>query len=72
MISKILIERFKNISRMELVLDKINILVGSNNSGKSSVLQAVQFFVSVAQTTGLEKMQGGKMIVCLRQFPRHN
>jgi len=55
MISKILIERFKNISRMELVLDKINILVGSNNSGKSSVLQAVQFFVSVAQTTGLEK-----------------
>ncbi len=36
-------------------LGKINIIVGSNNSGKSSIIQSIQFAVSVAQTTTLEK-----------------
>ncbi|AFK05487.1 SMC domain protein (plasmid) [Emticicia oligotrophica DSM 17448] len=54
MIEKIEISNFKNIANLSLVLDNINVLVGSNNSGKSSILQAIQFAISVAQTTNFE------------------
>jgi len=57
MIEKITIERFKNIKKIELDLDNINVLVGSNNSGKSSILQSIQFAVSIAQTTSLEEFR---------------
>lgn len=50
------IERFKNIERVQFTLDEINLLVGGNNAGKSSVLQALQFGVSAAQTSAI---QGG-------------
>ena len=53
MITKIRIERFKSIASAELNLGKINVLVGANNSGKSSILQAIQFATSVAQTSML-------------------
>jgi energy-coupling factor transporter ATP-binding protein EcfA2 len=49
------INRFKNLDNLTLDLDKINVIVGSNNSGKSSILHAIQFAVSLAQTTSLEK-----------------
>jgi predicted ATP-dependent endonuclease of OLD family len=55
MLKTINIKRFKNIEESDLELDRINILIGSNNSGKSSILQAIQFAVSVAQTSSLEK-----------------
>ncbi len=51
MIKKIEIERFKSIQHVELNLGKVNVLVGANNSGKSSILQAIQFATSVAQTS---------------------
>lgn len=51
MLNRVKIERFKNIEDATLDLKPINVLVGSNNSGKSSILQAIQFAVSVAQTT---------------------
>lgn len=51
MISRVRIRRFKNIKETMLDLDQINVLVGTNNSGKSSILQSIQFAVSVAQTT---------------------
>lgn len=57
MIEKIIIERFKNITKIELPLDNINILVGSNNAGKSSILQSIQFAVSIAQTTSLDEFR---------------
>lgn len=54
MIEKITIKRFKNIEDLEINTDSIHLLVGANNSGKSSILQAIQFAVSVAQTTSYE------------------
>lgn len=51
MLNRVKIEKFKNIKEANLDLESINVLVGSNNSGKSSILQAIQFAVSVAQTT---------------------
>lgn len=44
------IESFKALSDIKLHLAKINVLVGSNNSGKSCALQAIHFAVSLAQT----------------------
>ncbi len=54
MIEKIRIKNFKNIQTLEIYLDSVNVLVGSNNAGKSSILQAIQFAVSIAQTSTLE------------------
>lgn len=53
MIKQVSINRFKSIDSATLELDKINVLVGANNAGKSSVLQALQFTTSVAQTAKL-------------------
>ena len=52
---KILIERFKSIENITLDVNGISLLVGSNNSGKSSVLQAIQFGTSVAQTAEMQR-----------------
>lgn len=57
MIESITIERFKNIEKIELPLDNINILVGANNAGKSSILQSIQFAISIAQTTSLDEFK---------------
>ena len=54
MIEKIKIKNFKNIKDLELELDPVNVLVGANNAGKSSILQAIQFAISIAQSTTLE------------------
>jgi predicted ATPase len=62
MINNITIERFKNIKKIELKLENINILVGSNNAGKSSILQSIQFAVAIAQTTSLEEFGKTKWI----------
>ena len=42
------IERFKRVQKVEIELSGINVLVGSNNSGKSSVLQGIHFSAGAA------------------------
>ena len=53
---EVTIERFKNIQSLNIDITGLTLLVGGNNAGKSSVLQAIQFGASVAQTSA---MQGG-------------
>lgn len=43
MIDKLELHDFKNIKNFDTELKKINILIGENNSGKSSVLQGIHF-----------------------------
>ncbi len=50
MITKIRIINFKAIEDETFHIGRFNIFVGANNSGKSSVLQAIQFAVGAAQT----------------------
>lgn len=50
---KITINRFKRLQSVTIDLEDVNVLVGANNSGKSSVLQAVHFAVAVAQSARL-------------------
>ncbi|MFE6074841.1 AAA family ATPase [Paenibacillus sp. NPDC057886] len=54
MIKNIAVERFKHLDSINIELGRMNVFVGSNNAGKSSILQAVQFAISAAQTTTLE------------------
>lgn len=51
MITSIKLERFKNIDELEVPLEGLTVLIGSNNAGKSTIQQGIQFSVSVAQTT---------------------
>lgn len=51
----ITIERFKPIELLTLTVDGLSLLVGGNNSGKSSALQAIQLGVAIAQTSELQK-----------------
>jgi predicted ATP-dependent endonuclease of OLD family len=47
------IHRFKRIEQIEIPLGDVTLLIGANNSGKSSILQAIHFAVSIAQTARL-------------------
>lgn len=53
---KILVSKFKGIDKGEVELDNITVFVGSNNSGKSSFIQAIQFAVSGGQTLTLNSV----------------
>ncbi len=46
-LSSVVIRRFKLIENAEIPLDDVTLLIGANNSGKSSVLQAIHFAVSI-------------------------
>lgn len=50
MLKSVTLRRFKNLRDVTIPLGRVNVLIGTNNSGKSSVLQGIQFAVSVAQT----------------------
>lgn len=47
------IERFKRLDRASFNIEDLNILVGGNNAGKSSIIQGLHFAVSLLQTIGL-------------------
>jgi hypothetical protein len=52
-LTSVAIRRFKRIEQIEVPLDDVTLLIGANNSGKSSILQAIHFAVSIAQTARL-------------------
>jgi energy-coupling factor transporter ATP-binding protein EcfA2 len=52
-LKRITIRRFKRLQAVTIDLDDVTVLVGANNSGKSSVLQAIHFAVAVAQSARL-------------------
>jgi energy-coupling factor transporter ATP-binding protein EcfA2 len=52
-LKSVAIRRFKRIEQIEIPLDDVTLLIGANNSGKSSILQAIHFAVSLAQTARL-------------------
>jgi len=51
MITKLYIENYKSIERVELELSKINILIGPNGSGKTSILECVEYFKRAFENT---------------------
>ena len=60
MLKKIHIENFKSLKDVTLNLQRVNLLIGPNNSGKSNLLKAIVFYQSNKQfdfsaTTFLKK-----------------
>lgn len=51
MLTKIKIERFKALKSIEIELKGLNVIIGANNAGKSSIIQALQFAASTVQTS---------------------
>lgn len=47
-LTKLVVEKFKKVNKVEIDLSPLNVLVGSNNAGKSSVLQGIHFSVNAA------------------------
>jgi energy-coupling factor transporter ATP-binding protein EcfA2 len=52
-IKTVTIRRFKQIQDVSLNLGDVTLLIGANNSGKSSILQALHFAVALAQSARL-------------------
>lgn len=53
MLKSLTFSNFKSIEESKIDLGRITVLVGPNNAGKSSVLQGLQFVVSLAQSLQL-------------------
>jgi len=49
------LQRFKRIEDANFDVDALNVLVGSNNSGKSSIIQGMHFAIALLQNITLEK-----------------
>ena len=49
-LKKISVTSFKKIAELEIELHALNLVIGANNSGKSSLLQAIHTAVSAAQS----------------------
>jgi predicted ATPase len=57
MISRIRIKNFKSIKETEINPDAVNIIIGSNNSGKSNLLEALEYY-SRSLTVPLSELFG--------------
>lgn len=49
-LASVSIQRFKRLERVDFNLDGVNVLIGGNNSGKSTVIQAVHFGLTLLQS----------------------
>jgi AAA ATPase domain len=47
------IERFKRLERIDFNFNGVNILIGGNNSGKSTIIQAVHFAFTLLQSLNI-------------------
>jgi AAA15 family ATPase/GTPase len=57
MLDSLLIKNFRSLSHLEVSkLGRVNLLVGKNNSGKSTVLEALQIYAGNANRSLLEKI----------------
>lgn len=55
------VRSFKKLEKIELLTPALTVLVGGNNSGKSSLLQGIHFAITVLQSARLSA-EGGKPI----------
>jgi len=67
MLSEISLHKFKKIDDVTMNLAQINVLVGGNNSGKSSILQGIHFSVMTAvaeRENGRQTFPQNKILYC--------
>jgi AAA15 family ATPase/GTPase len=52
-VTEVSIERFKRASKVTFPVGDVNVIVGGNNSGKSSSIQGLHFFFTLLQSIEL-------------------
>lgn len=60
-VSEVSIERFKRASRVTFPVGDVNVIVGGNNSGKSSSIQGLHFFFTLLQSIELAEKWNKKL-----------
>lgn len=68
-LTSIHVKRFKGIQNASFDVGSINVFIGANNSGKSSLAQLLHFGISILQTIELEGRWGNKDSVSLSLNP---
>jgi len=63
------IKKFKAIKDSPFDCDDVNVLIGANNSGKSSILQALHFGIGLLQTVQLENKWQNKDVLSISLSP---
>lgn len=61
-ITRIKVSNFKSFKELDIELDKFNVVIGSNGSGKSNFVQIIQFLKDISEQ-GLDNaisLQGGE------------
>ena len=66
-LKEVRVKGFKNVNDMSIQLSNINIVIGENNAGKSRLLQAIHFGISVACTA--EKIIRNEEIYPIENIP---
>lgn len=67
MLKKIILENWKSFRYAELPLDPLTILIGTNASGKSNVVEALEFLRRIAQGENIETaLAGDKTLTSIR------
>ena len=64
-IKQIILSNFKSFNHVEIALDKFNVLIGANASGKSNFIQILKFLNNITKH-GLKSaisMQGGAKFI---------
>jgi predicted ATP-dependent endonuclease of OLD family len=66
-LTKVKVQHFRRLRDADAVLDGLNLVVGGNSAGKSSLLQAIHFGVSVAtarRVTNKETFSQDELLYC--------
>ncbi|MEH2388421.1 MAG: AAA family ATPase [Nostoc sp.] len=67
MLKKLILENWKSFHYAELPLDPLTILIGTNASGKSNVVEALEFLQRIAQGENIEAaLAGDKTLTSIR------
>ncbi|MEB4613496.1 AAA family ATPase [Leucobacter sp. M11] len=61
LIKAVSVENFRGIQKLAIPFGRVTVLVGPNNAGKSSFLQAIQFSVSISQSLELHSAAKPKL-----------
>jgi ABC-type cobalamin/Fe3+-siderophores transport system ATPase subunit len=54
-ITNVRVQRFKRLDNVNFDVENVNILIGGNNSGKSTIIQAIHFAFTLLQSLGISK-----------------
>ncbi|HBY77608.1 MAG TPA: ATPase, partial [Cyanobacteria bacterium UBA11148] len=59
MLKKLILENWKSFRYAELPIDPVTVVIGTNSSGKSNVVEALEFLIRVVKGSEIKAALGG-------------